>query len=185
MIDQEPANKHAPLRKTIPLQARKILKKSLSGIMSALGFSFLIGIILYFIIRFDTERQIIADPALIWVGFGFCVTLLLMSRMAYQFLYFLTYHYDMDDRNFIIRKGVISRKEVTLPFSKITDVYVDQDLWDVVFALYDVNISTPTVESAMFAHVDGLNKKGSAKLRELIIDKMNQSDQKKETKIEE
>jgi uncharacterized membrane protein YdbT with pleckstrin-like domain len=179
MIDTESGNR-LPLRKTIPLQRRKILKKSLSGVMSALGISFLAGIVLYFVIRFDTDRQIIEDPAIAWVGFAFLVSFLLMSRMVYQWLYYLTYFYDMDEKNFIVRKGVITRKEVTLPFAKITDVYIDQDILDVLFAIYDLNISTPTVESGEFAHIDGLSRKGSTKLKELIIEKMNQSSEPNE-----
>lgn len=180
----EVSPKREPLRKTIPLQRRKILKKSLAGVMSALGFSFLAGLVLFFVIRFDTDRQVIEDPALAWLGFGFLVLMLLMSRMVYQWLYFLTYFYDMDENNFIVRKGVITRKEVTLPFAKITDVYIDQDIWDVIFAIYDLNISTPTVESGEFAHIDGLNKKGSTKLKELIIERMNQSAQATEVKTQ-
>lgn len=174
--------KRETLRQTIPLQRRKILKKSFSGVMSALGFSFLAGVVLFFVVRFDVDREVIQDPALAWVGFGLLVLMLLFSRMVYQWLYFLTYFYDMDENNFIVRKGVITRKEVTLPFSKITDVYVDQDILDVIFGLYDLNISTPTVESGEFAHIDGLNKKGSTKLKELIIERMNQSEQTAEVK---
>ena len=95
--------------------------------------------------------------------------------MIYQILYFVTYFYDVDENNFVIRKGVFTKREITLPFSKITDVYVDQDISDVMLGLYDVHISTPTIESGRFAHVDGLNRAGSTKLRKLILDAVNRA----------
>lgn len=79
----------------------------------------------------------------------------------------------MDDKNLVIRKGIVVKKEITLPFSKITDVYVEQDVGDFLLGLYDVYISTPTAESGKFAHIDGVNKKGSVKLRQMILDSVN------------
>ena len=79
----------------------------------------------------------------------------------------------MDDNNIIIRIGVFAKKEITLPFEKITDVYVDQDLLDVIFGLYDVHISTPTFQSSQYAHIDGVDKEGSQKLRKMILEKIN------------
>ena len=67
-------------------------------------------------------------------------------------------------------------QEITLPFSRITDVYVDQDMFDVFFGLYDVHISTPTQESGLFAHIDGVNKAGSQELRQMILDRINRSE---------
>lgn len=79
----------------------------------------------------------------------------------------------MDDRNVIIRKGIIAKREITLPFSKITDVYVDQDVTDVVLGLYDIHISTPTAESGKFAHIDGLNKKGAMEIKKLVLERVH------------
>jgi membrane protein YdbS with pleckstrin-like domain len=84
------------------------------------------------------------------------------------------YFYDMDASNIVIRKGVFAQKEITLPFSRITDVYVDQDVLDAVFGLYDVHISTPTQQSGAFAHIDGVDKAGSQLLRTMILDGMNE-----------
>ncbi len=91
----------------------------------------------------------------------------------YQYLYFKTYFYDIDEQNVIIRKGVISKKEITMPFAKITDVYLDRDIGDVILGLYDIYLSTPTAESGLFAHIDGVNKQGSIELRKLILEQVN------------
>jgi len=111
--------------------------------------------------------------SLLFVLFSVLLTWIFSSPF-YEYLYYRYYHYDMDDRNVIIRKGIISKREITLPLSKITDVYVDQDVTDVVMGLYDIHISTPTQESGKFAHIDGLNKKGATEIKKLVLDKVHQ-----------
>jgi len=90
----------------------------------------------------------------------------------YHKFYFKKYFYDMNDKYFIIRKGVFSTKEIILPFSKITDVYIDQDIFDKIFNLYDFHISTPTETSARFAHVDGISKEDSEKMKNLVLEEI-------------
>ena len=92
-----------------------------------------------------------------------------------NYLYYLTYFYDVDQKNLIIRKGVVTKREMILPFAKITDVSVDQDVMDVMLGIYDVHISTPTVDSGQFAHIDGLNRRGAQEVRQLILDMINQT----------
>lgn len=166
------------LRSEIPLQKRKILKKTFTSVVKVLIFCALVTAFLYHWLSEDFGKPptaVAENKALISVIWGLIVFGLILSRTLYQILYFITYHYDMDEKNVVIRKGVLTKREITLPFSKITDVYVDQDVADVALGLYDVHISTPTAESGRFAHVDGLNKAGSSKLRKLILDKVNTS----------
>ena len=165
------------LRETIPLQKVKILKKSIGG---TIGVVLVCGFLSIFVCVFlfgdkNEFPQIIQKIgnglAVAWFLF---VALLLCSNPVYQYLYFNRYFYDMDEKNITIRKGVLAQKEITLPFSRITDVYLDQDILDVLFKIYDLHISTPTQESGLFAHIDGVNREGSQKLREMILDRINQ-----------
>lgn len=103
------------------------------------------------------------------------MTLLILWSPLYEYWYLRNYFYDMDEKNLIIRKGVITKTEITLPFTKITDVFVDQDLFDVVLCLYDLHISTPTAESGRFAHIDGVDARGAAKLKAMILDRVNRA----------
>ena len=167
------------LRETVPLQNVKILKKSIGGFW---GMFLLCGFISIFVVPLcffpvediyevlDVVRKVLG---IAWLVF---VVLLLCWIPVYQYLYFQRYFYDMDEKNIVIRKGVWAQKEITLPFSRITDVYVDQDILDVPFKIYDVHISTPTEKSGMFAHIDGVNKEGSQQLRQMILDRINQED---------
>lgn len=91
----------------------------------------------------------------------------------YQYWYWKRYFYDIDGENLYIRKGVIVTKEAILPFSRITDVYLDQDILDVCLGLYDLHFSTPTIESGKFAHIDGLSRDDAQQLKRLLIEKVN------------
>jgi uncharacterized membrane protein YdbT with pleckstrin-like domain len=84
-----------------------------------------------------------------------------------------SYFYDLVDGNLIIRKGVFSKNEITLPVSRIQDVYVDQDVFDRIFGLYDVHVSSATVISANLSHIDGVNKENAQALKSLIISKIH------------
>ncbi len=166
------------LRKDIPLQKRKVLKKTFNSVVKILALCAIVSFFFYHWLHgnFGEVPESVSSHQTLWViGWILVILLLVFGRMVYQILYFVTYFYDVDENNFVIRKGVLTKREITLPFSKITDVYVDQDIADVALGLYDVHISTPTVESGRFAHIDGLNKAGSVKLRKLILDAVNKA----------
>ena len=164
-----------PLREVIPLQKRKIFKKCIWGILAVfVGWGVLTAV---FVFSIDSQRwipeSVLDSKRFLWLGWVTILVTLLLWRTWYQILYFNSYYYDIDDENVSIRKGVVAKREINLPFSKITDVYVDQDFLDVLFGLYDVHISTPTTSSGQFAHIDGLNRKGAMELKKLILDRIN------------
>ncbi len=168
------------LREMIPLQKVKIVKKSIGATIGVILLCGFVSLVFCLVFLFDFEGEL---PDFLqgaryyllaaWVLF---VLLLLAWNPVYQYFYYKRYFYDMDEKNIIIRKGVIAQKEITLPFSRITDIYVDQDLLDVTFKIFDVHISTPTEQSGQFAHIDGVNKEGSQELRQMILDRINKED---------
>lgn len=164
------------LRETIPLQKAKVVKKSLGA---TLGLVLLAALAFALIATFQSEDAQGAPEVLLTIKnvtrvvLPIVFLLLVFWTPCYQYLYYRRYFYDMDDKNIVIRKGVVAQREITLPFSRITDVYVDQDLFDVLFGLYDVHMSTPTQESGLFAHIDGVNKAGSQQLRDMILERVN------------
>ena len=170
------------LRETIPLETKKIIKKSISGTIGLLLLAGLLSIFLGFFLFVDIRELkewpaiLVAVRSVLRIALPILLVLLFSWNPFYHYLYWKRYFYDIDDKNIIIRKGVIAQKEITLPFSRITDVYVDQDILDVMFGLYDVHISTPTEQSGQFAHIDGINKEGSHKIRQMILDRMNREE---------
>lgn len=153
----------ATLRETIPLRLRKIGKKSIGSLILSM---LLAGLCSLFVFG--------PGIAIIWM----CLTIIFVSPiLLYQYVYYRRYFYDSDEARLTIRKGVLAQTEATLPYSRITDVYVDQDLLDVLFGLYDVHISTPTEQSGRFAHIDGVNRRGATELKKLILEKIDENAQ--------
>ena len=74
-----------------------------------------------------------------------------------------------------IKKGVIARGEIVLPYSRIQNVYVDQDVLDRIFALYDVHLETAGLFSGIHAHIDGVGAEYAAKLRSVLMAKSKQT----------
>jgi len=153
----------ATLRETIPLRLRKIVKKSIRSVFLSILFA---GLLSLFVVG--------PSFATIWVCF---IIVFVSPILLYQYVYYRRYFYDSDETRLTIRKGVLAQTEATLPYSRITDVYVDQDFLDVLLGLYDVHISTPTEQSGRFAHVDGVDRRGAAELKKLILEKIDKSTQ--------
>lgn len=101
-----------------------------------------------------------------------------LIEWVYQREYYKKYFYDIREDFLIIKKGVITPTETILPYDKLQDVYVDQDIFDRFFSLYDVHVSTATVMSGIQAHIDGVNKENGQLFRKIILENI-QSHQKK------
>jgi putative membrane protein len=95
-------------------------------------------------------------------------------KYIYEVFYMKYYFYDATPQTISIRKGVFSRNEITLPFKRLQDVYVDQDILDRIFGLYDVHISSATITSAALSHIDGLNKENAEKVKQLLLKKIHE-----------
>jgi membrane protein YdbS with pleckstrin-like domain len=161
------------LRQLAPLRFRKIVKKCLRGIL-AVGFAWG-GLTALWLHYAPLRLQELWVP---WVGL---LCILMLWRTGYQLLYFGSYFYNINQQNLLVRKGVLAQTEITLPFSKITDVYVQQDLLDVLFGLYDVHFSTPTESSGILAHIDGVDRRGAYALRDIVLKRINLASRQQRT----
>ena len=102
-----------------------------------------------------------------WPLLGFLVYL-------YQRWYYAVYFYDLTPDFIQIKKGPITPKEITIPYERIQDIYVDQDLLDRIFGLYDVHLSSATISSGMEAHIDGVEKSAADGLRKMLLETVQQ-----------
>lgn len=174
--------KHIPTSRIYPLQFRKIWKKLLALELSptaagrklwrqVLGTLVVLGAVYTLIGVTVPERQPGDFLRFLAPLVGMFATLLFLA-VAYEWLYIWTYFYDLTDSFVKIRKGVLIRREITIPYSRIQDVYVDQDLLDHLLHLYDVYISSATEMSGVEAHIDGVNQESAAKVRDLILERV-------------
>lgn len=157
-----------------PLSAKKIWKKMISTsllwlVTSLLFLRVITGIVFAPVFQLTTVRY----EYLILFGMFIILILALGINYFYQKRYIETYFYNMTDKFLVIRKGILMPQEITVPIERIQDVYVDQDVFDQLFGLYDVHISTATAASTIRAHIDGVDKKTAEELRELILSKLH------------
>ena len=81
----------------------------------------------------------------------------------------IVYFYDLTNDFIVIRKGVLTPKEINVPYERVQDIYKDQDILDRIFGLYDVHISSATISSGLSAHIDGVEKPAAEGLRDLLL----------------
>ena len=170
-------------REQFPLSTKKVLKKTLTSLL----FWFIFLIIFYVIFLlfllpflnqfFDVYKLKNGSNYInlsFFINIAFFVPILLFLLITaityfYQKWYYDVYFYDLNPDYIVIKKGPITPKEITIPYERIQDVYVDQDLFDRFFGLYDVHLSSATISSGMEAHIDGVEKPAADGLRALLL----------------
>ncbi len=156
-------------REKYPLSTKKVIKKTLLGTLVFV----LLASILYFAVSLmvlnASEGPVGSIGAILLVGFVLLLSLVFLGVYLYQKWYYAVYFYDLNDDYIVIKKGPITPREITIPYERIQDVYVDQDLLDRIFGLYDVHLSSATVASGMEAHIDGLEKQAAEGIRALLL----------------
>lgn len=153
-------------REQFPLSPKKPLKKTLAH---TLWWLILVGIgaVIGLVAAFANSKP---SVALIVIIVAVVLDLIVfLPTYWYQKWYYAVYFYEIDDDYVRIRKGPITPKEITVPFERIQDVYVDQDLLDRIFGLYDVHISSATMSSGIAAHIDGLAQPAADQLKALLL----------------
>ncbi|MFH0857198.1 MAG: PH domain-containing protein [Candidatus Magasanikbacteria bacterium] len=161
-------------REKFPLSYKKIMKKTIaSTIAIILLFLFIWGFLVYIV-------NTLGQEAVNWwfgtITFGIFGLLffVILSIYFYQRWYFAVYFYDLTNDYIQIKKGPITPREITIPYERIQDVYVDQDIFDRIFGLYDVHLSSATVSSGMEAHIDGVEKQAADGLRAILLETIQQ-----------
>lgn len=163
-------------REQFPLSKNKIIKKTLTT-----SLVWLLGLVPLFIIWIvagsSTDIESLNTSKIIGViGIGYLVFVVLITTLLYfyQVWYFSVYFYDLTDDFIIIKKGPITPHEITIPYERVQDIYVDQDLLDRLFGIYDVHLSSATFSSGAEAHIDGVEKKAADGLRDLLLKTVQQ-----------
>ncbi len=158
-------------RYVYPLSPKKVIKKtvvaSIGWVVSWLIFAGIMCGLFYYYNYCNLLEMIITliVPAIA----------LIPVIYKYEKLYYKTYYYDILPDILIIRKGVWMPREIRVPYNRIQNVYVDRDLFDVIYGLYDVHLATADNTSQFYAHIDGVEEENAAKLREIILNKTKES----------
>lgn len=159
-------------REQFPLSQKKIIKKTIAGTVGAIiGLAIILIIIVVLFTSLIPQLGSLAVSILgaSIVGFIVLMLIIIILTYLYQRWYFAVYFYDLTNDYIVIKKGPITPREITIPYERIQDVYVDQDIFDRIFGLYDVHLSSATVSSGMEAHIDGVEKEAADGLRAILL----------------
>lgn len=169
---------HSPTRDAFPLSTNKILKKTF---VSSLACFILLGIAAGILISVTQLGEGIPSVSVLAIVGWFIVILgfIVFLTYLYQRWYFAVYYYDLGENYIVIKKGPITPHEITIPYERVQDVYVDQDIWDRIFGIYDVHLSSATASSGMEAHIDGVGRAAADGLRENLLSTVHQKLNKK------
>lgn len=151
----------------LPLDRKKIIKKTLEKFPVFISFVIIGGIMVIF-------DFILPELKLWWLTIiGIILPIIsIICVYIYQVYYYKLYFYDFQDDGAQIRKGVISRSTGHVRYERIQNIYVDQDILDRIIGLFDVHYETAGETSGIYSHVDGLNKDNSEKLVEFLNNKL-------------
>lgn len=155
-------------REQFPLSRRKVIKKTFTSIIIGGG----LGLIL--LVAGVITNPSASDLGKLLIVAGLFLLAIIPLTYFYQLWYFAVYYYDLNNDYIVIRKGPITPSEITIPYERIQDVYVDQDLLDRFFGLYDVHLSSATISSGMSAHIDGLEKAAADGIRAVLLQTVQQ-----------
>lgn len=164
-----PEQNPIPTIKKYPLERRKILKKTIVHTFRWAIIFIIIGVIALLVSGNQSIVTLIA---------GACIALLVVLFVVfywYETLYFEKYYYDIRPDFLVIRKGVFAPRETTLPYEKLQDVYMDQDIFDRIFNLWDLHVSTATFLSGFEAHIDGVSIQNGETMKKMILEKISKS----------
>lgn len=156
----------------LSLSPLKVVKKSIG----TLFFTTIVGALF---IAFGIFFQSLSDntaadmQAAKWLILGgvFWIIFWFLPILIWQYLYYKLYYYNFEDGGAEIRKGVISRATGHVRYERLQNIYLDQDVLDRIFGLYNIHYETAGEVSGFYSHVDGLNKENADKLVAFLNDR--------------
>jgi len=155
-----------------PLEKRKILKKTVQSVFGIIaGFA-----VLFFFFLNVSFNLFLVFPVIV------LILILSVVSYIYQWYYYRNYFYDLVEGKLVVKKGVISTKQTTVPLGKTQDVYLDQDIFDRLFRLWDLHISSASQSSGFEAHIDGVSEANGRAMYNLLLGETVSREEKAEIK---
>ena len=75
----------------------------------------------------------------IFLFLGFIILLALFAYIKY---YYFKYKFDFDKSAFVIHKGFLEKTNLSIPFEKIQQININQNLIHKLFGLYEIQMDT-------------------------------------------
>ena len=122
------------LQSKFPLSTRKFWKKLVSDHWWTVLLALLWVLFINFALSITLDEsswwsllieRIIYSSILVWI--------IITPLVIYIKKYISNYYYDWENEYLTIRKGVFTSTEIHVPYNKIQDVYVDQDIFEYLY----------------------------------------------------
>lgn len=155
------------LRERYPVSKRAFLPYLLAGALTLAIAGLLFRYLHYFEYGPDEKTLLLIALA----ALGACVSGGIMRAAQCIRLY-----YAIEDGNLVIAKGWILRRRGSFPLSRITDIYIEQRLSDIILGLYTLRVMTPSSSSSKFARIDWLNADSAKHLERFLCSLIERSD---------
>ena len=152
-----------------PINIGKSILSGIFGLVIFYAILFLIGLVFLFIF------PIVTGAISIFLGF---ISFFIFIGFFFQYLYLKNISYEVNDKNFVLKGGIIGKFEKILPYSKLQHVIVTQSLGQRIFGIASVMIQDASQQVIMVNNrkqiidvptIPGLNKEDAIKLRNFII----------------
>ena len=94
-------------------------------------------------------------------------------KMLYEMAHLMALEYENDGFRLVIRRGILYKKEASLPLLPVSEIYLERDFLDLLFGTYDLNVATPVGGSRALGAIHGLNKKNARGLEHFLAKQLN------------
>lgn len=152
----------------IPLSKKKIVKKTIAGVVQSLLIIVVLSVLISMWIYLSSGDYTSLADTIIYIMIALLIVVII-GLIFYNDLYNKNYYYDIRKNEIVIRKGIVIKKELSITYDKVEEVYIDQDLLDKILGIYDVHLMTAAEHSQDFAHIDGLDEENAKKIKEMIV----------------
>ena len=162
-------NEVVNLRKLYPISKLIILQ-------NAVGF-FAIDILIATPLWRMGGPEAFAHPSsvleVLWVGLLAVMLISTLIKLIYETAQFFALQYETNGFRVLFVRGVFYKKEVSLPLLPVTEIYLDRDLTDLLFGLYEFNVATPVSGAREYGVLGGLSPKNAHGLEHFLARQLN------------
>lgn len=155
--------KEENLKKLFPLSQRWVMQRVILCITILLS-------ILFCVYKLDQELMIHDSVSIYRKIFFYGISISLIF-IAYSILYLSTYEYRVVGDELIIKRGVLIKKPVGIPLSKINAIHIRRKIHEIIFGLATVVIVVPGDIHTELSSISGMSLKNAEQFKAHLFSK--------------
>jgi putative membrane protein len=105
------------------------------------------------------------------------IVVLIIAQFVFSYLSYLKYQFQVQKNAFIVQKGVIKRSVVEIPFHRIQNINIQQNILQQIFGVVGFQIETAG-ESASEIKIKALDSFTAQSLKEVLLEELNEAENK-------